>query len=81
MLGGIRGALACFAAAPIIWLALFCTIWNSDVDFWGRKWDTLEWIYSLIFATGFGSILVWMVGFPAVAIGLTLGRNLKRRVS
>jgi hypothetical protein len=81
MLWDSRGAIACFAVTPIIWLALFCSIWGSDTAFWGRKWKTLDWIYSLATATGLGSILTWFVGVFAVALGLGLGRKIKSRIS
>ena len=75
-----RGALACFAVTPVIWLALFCTIWRSDTDFWGRKWTLDDLVYSVAFATGFGTVLTWFVGLFAVAFALGLTRKMKGKI-
>ena len=75
-----RGALACFAVTPVIWLTLFCTIWRSGTDFWGRKWKMDDLVYSVTFATGFGTVLTWFVGLIAVAIALGLTRKMKGKI-
>jgi hypothetical protein len=78
MFWGVRGAIVCFAAMPIIGLA-FGLIFPPEMDFLGRKLDMVGKVFAIVAGAGWGSVFVWMVGFPAAAIGLALGPILKRQ--
>jgi hypothetical protein len=77
---GVRGAIVCFAAVPVIGL-VSGLMWPPEMDFLGRKLDMTGKVFAVVAGVGWGSVLVWMLGFPAAAIGVALGPILKRPFS
>ncbi len=74
LLWGMRGAIVCFAAVPAIGFVLG-SIWPPAMVFWGLPLDSVQTVFAIVAAVGWASVMIWLLGFPAAAIGIALRRK------
>ncbi len=74
LLWGVRGAIVCFTAVPVIGFVIG-SIWPPAMIFWGLPLQTMQTVFAIVAAVGWASVLIWLLGFPAAAIGIALRRR------